>query len=98
MNQTIGEKLFFKNAEKNKYFHFTNETIFEMQLLKHLMADIMFKHTSFRAFCDSYIFLHANKLEKRCAFNRKRITDAFYCLELVKYYSENDLKEELKSI
>ena len=60
------------------------------------MADIMFKHASFRAFTDAYNYLHANDLAERFLLNAKRLADAFYCFELVKFYSQNNLNDKLR--
>ena len=80
-----------------KYFHYSNETIFEIKLLKSLMADIMFKQTSIRGFTDANNYLNSNSNEdRRCRLTTQRLTDIFHCYELVKYHCENKLSEPLK--
>jgi hypothetical protein len=94
---TSALKYFLPKAHIGKYFHVTNETIFETDLLKSLMADLLFKHTSFRGFADAYNFLYANDYNKRQLLNRIRLTDAFYASEIVKFYHEHHMDKVLIS-
>lgn len=79
-------KKFYKDAHLLKYFQYTTETIFEEKLMKALLADIIFKHTSFRAFTDTYNYLNASKLPFRFLLNAKRLTDSFFCYELCRFH------------
>jgi hypothetical protein len=89
-------KKFFVNAHEYQYFQYTTETIFERNLMTSLLADIVFKHCSFRAFSDTYNFMNTSLLPFRYLLNAKRLADAFFCFELCKFYSEN-MPYQLKS-
>ena len=79
-------KRFYVDAHTYDYFHFTNETIFETKLLNNLMADTLFKQSSFRSFAETYNFLYSIKVTDRFRLNAKRLADAFYCYHISKYY------------
>lgn len=82
-------KKFFNDAHLSDYFQYTTETIFDRSIMRHLLSDIIFKHSSFRAFTDSYNYLHCSSLQFRFLLNSKRLADAFYCFELVRFFYEN---------
>jgi hypothetical protein len=90
-------RTFFKNADNYKYFHISNETIFEQRLLNSLLSDILFKHSSFRSFSDSYNYQHSLAVKERFLMSPIRLADIFYSYELNKFWSENDIKEPLES-
>jgi hypothetical protein len=91
-------KRFFSDFLTAKYFHYSNETIFETKLIKQYLADLLFKHCSFKAFSESYNFLHANIEQNRFSLDPKRLADVFYAYELCKFYHENNLNEFCQSI
>lgn len=96
INHLTKEKTFYKNSLDHQYFHFTNETIFEINFLNILMADILFKQTSFMSFCNAYNFLYAPKSTTRYFLNSKRLADVFFCYN-IRYYSEFKKNDTLKS-
>ncbi len=81
-------KVFYGLKQTNKYFHCSNESIFEINLLKLLMTDIIFKHSSIKAFTSAYNHLYAPKRQERYFLYSKRITEAFYAYNLTKYYQD----------
>jgi hypothetical protein len=97
INHLTKEKTFYKNSLDHQYFHFTNETIFEINFLNILMADILFKQTSFMSFCNAYNFLYAPKSTTRYFLNSKRLADVFFCYNIQRYYSEFKKNDTLKS-
>jgi len=82
-------KKYFHNAHTHQYFQYTTETIFENKLMISLLADIIFKHTSFRAFADTYNYLNISQLPFRFLLNAKRLADAFFCYELCRFYNNH---------
>jgi len=81
-------KTFYK-ITKPKYFHYTNESIFETKLLDNLLADIMFKHTSFKGFTAAYNFINAPKIRDRFYLIPSRLTENFYVFHINKYFNEH---------
>ncbi len=77
-----------------------NETIFETKLINTFLADLIFKQCSFKAFSEAYNFHHSSVLFERALMNAKRLSEAFFAFEIVKYYNEHQLDEhiECKSI
>ncbi len=84
-------KVFYEDCINQKYFHATSETIIETKLMHQFIADLLFKHCSFKSFTESYNFLHAIGTNYRYNLVDKRFTDLFYTYELVKFYSEHSL-------
>ena len=86
-------KHFYPSADIQEYFHFSNETFFESALMASLMADIFFKHSSFKAYANSYNFQFIDLAFERFKMDYRRLIDFFYAYQLVKYlrefYSEN---------
>jgi hypothetical protein len=87
-NDKNKKKHFYRDAHKSKYFQYTNETIFETDVFKNLIAAILFNHASFRGFTQAYNYRYANTDFSRVKLNAKRLTDVFYAYELNRYYSE----------
>jgi len=82
-------KKFYRKSHQEQYFQYTTESVFENKLMVGLLADIIFKHSSFRAFADAYNYLNMSSLAYRFLLNPKRLADAFFCLELCKFYNDN---------
>jgi hypothetical protein len=86
-------KHFYPGADTQDYFHFSNETFFESSLMSSMMADIFFKHSSFKAYANSYNFQFIDLNFARFKMDHRRLIDFFYTFQLVKYlrefYSEN---------
>jgi len=96
LNSSTKLRKFYDHCLSSKYFQFTTETLVETRLLDSLLADIMFKQSSFRAFCDSYNFMHANPSQKRYYLNGKRIADIFYAYEILKFFNEHKFTQPLE--
>jgi hypothetical protein len=79
------------------YFQITNETVFSKQLIEMLLADIIFKISSFRAFADAYNFLNASNFKNRNIMEERRLSEVFYIYEFLKYKSEFNLPEAIES-
>jgi hypothetical protein len=62
-----------------------------------LLADIMFKHTSFKAFADAYNFLYAGKMKIRYLMSPKNLSDVFYAFEILKFNKEHNIDGQIKS-
>jgi hypothetical protein len=92
------EKIFYPYDYNKKFFQFTKETVIELVLMEQLMADIMFKQSSFRNFAAAYTFRRRKDFPERQTLNAKRLADIFYCYEILKFYYENNLKDRIKSI
>ena len=90
-------KQFYKHdTDKSpKFFQFTREIIFSIDLLKCLMADIMFKQTSFRSFALAYNYLYnaASSNYERIQLQPKRLADVFFTYQAHKYSCEFLAKE-----
>ncbi len=91
-------KKFYKNCIDKKYFQYTAETIIERKLIDQLIADLVFKHSSFRAFADAYNYQFATDQNSRFMLERRNITSIFYCFELIKFYSEHKIDQHFESI
>jgi hypothetical protein len=80
-------KTFYKISHQ-EYFHFTTESIFEVRLLDNLLADLMFKHASFKSFTAAYNYTTALKSSNRYYLISARLTENFYCYHIQKYFLE----------
>ena len=81
-------KYFYINAHNSNYFQSTSESIYEVDLIKDLVADILFHHASFHGFCQSYNYRHGIKFLSRDRLNVIRLADIFYTFHLVQYHCE----------
>jgi hypothetical protein len=88
VNNITKKKIFYNYSFSNKYFHYTNETIFEVTLLTNLMSDIMFKQSSFRGFASAYNYVHAKSNFERAKLDYRRLVEVFFCFHLTKYFDE----------
>jgi hypothetical protein len=91
------KRTFFREAIKQPYFQFTNETVYSEKIIKSLLADIMFKHSSFRAYSDAYNFYHAKYTKNRYFMNPKQLSDVFYSYEILKFNHEHNITNLLTS-
>lgn len=75
-----GDRNFYDDALVHKYVTFSNETVFEVILLKCLTLDIMYKHSSFKNFCAAYNALleHDLKDESRFCLIDKRLCEGWF--------------------
>ena len=80
-------KHFYMPTEES-YFHTTDESYFEIALLERLLADIIFKHSSFKGYTKAYNFIAAYNLQKRSNLQYQRLVEVFYAFHLTKYYKE----------
>ena len=60
----------------------------EVALLRALMADIYFKHSSFSAFSNSYNYQYQTKEFERDKLDYRRLIDIWFCFKLVEYFKE----------
>ena len=90
-------KRFYNDATTHKYFHLTSDTIFELKLIEQILADLLFKQSSFKAFCDAYNFQFATSLNDRQLLKSQRLTELFYAFELIKFHQENRLPNHVDS-
>ena len=81
-------KYFYPDSLENEYFHFSSETYFETKLIHSLMADIFFKHCSFKAYANACNYQFMAKEFERIKLDHRRLIDFFYCYHLVKYFKE----------
>ncbi len=70
------------------YFHTTNESYFEIALLERLLANMLFKQSSFKGNAKAYNFIAACNLPKRSNLQYQRLIEAFYAYHLIKYFKE----------
>ncbi len=98
VNTIDRKRTFFVKATQHKYFHISNETIIEQKLLNSLLSDIIFKHSSFRAFADSYNFQCALDISERFHMSPIRLADIFYAYEINKFWNEHAISNPLESI
>jgi hypothetical protein len=89
---------YFVTKEKKKYFlddffekdfvSFTNRTFYEKNMFEVLSADIVFKHASFKSFCDSINSIFSNKFNKRGNLIEVRIVESWHYYNFLKYKVE----------
>ena len=60
-----GNRTFYDDTLLNRYFAITQETVYEILLLRSLPKDILFKHNSFTAFTNSYNSLFDNTKQNK---------------------------------
>lgn len=84
-------KHFYPQATQLPYFHATNETLVERQLIQQFLADLLFKQSSFNAFCDGYNYLNSSSINERFKLNTKRFISIFFTYELNKFHFEHNL-------
>jgi hypothetical protein len=66
--------------------------------MNNLIADLIFKCTSFKAFADSYNYQNATDQNSRFLLERRNLTSIFFCYELNKFFSEHNIDQNLESI
>ena len=81
-------KTFFKNSTHEKFYQYTTETIFSKTFMDLLLADIMFKQSSFTAFSNAYNYLYSPSENERYHLNNKRLADGFFCFHLNSFFAE----------
>ena len=83
-----GIRKFYENVIEQKFIAFTQESVFEVLLLKSLTSDIVFKHASFSGFTNSYnaLFEH-DKLsdDDRSKLIDKRLCESWFYYNLLKF-------------
>jgi len=77
------------------FFQLTSESIFEKKLIENLMADILFKQSSFRAYTDTYNHLYVTSRFKRSLLDRRRLAEVFYTYHISKFFDEHQLPDKL---
>jgi hypothetical protein len=83
------QKIFYPGAHKFAFFHVSNESIFSKELMECLLSDIIFNHTTFRGFTNSYNRRHHNFGFDRFKLCQARLADAFFALHLCKFLQIN---------
>lgn len=91
------ERRFYEQSLSSKYISFTRETIFERLLLDSITCDIIFKQASFISIQNAYnyLFLRYNNFIERYNICRKRISDAWFYYQYLKYCNEFIIKNAL---
>lgn len=82
----------FNNILEFKFVSFTNETIFDVQILNSFTSDLIYKHSSYEAYSNSYNNLfkckqdYCNGIQRAC-LNEKRLTESwlYYNYILIHY-------------
>jgi hypothetical protein len=82
------QKFFYKDCLKKEFVSFSSRTIFEVKLLNTLTSDLMYKHTSFSAFCDSHNCNFKNKNLERSELNPQLLRDSWFYFQFFKYRNE----------
>ena len=90
-------KVFFTYDSEVEYFHSSSESIFETKLLFNLLSDIVFCHTSFKGFASSYNYRYAIQTFKRNTLDYRRLIEAFFALQLNRYYGRYKPNEKITS-
>ena len=87
-NESI--KRFYNDCLNETFIHFTRETLFETKLFYHLTCDIIFKHSSFKAYCESYnCFNKSNDFSnERSILVEQRLIDGFFYYNILIYLIE----------
>ncbi|CAF1017018.1 unnamed protein product [Brachionus calyciflorus] len=75
------KRFFYPNVLKEKFISFSNETIVEIKLLFKLTCDIIFNHSSFKSFTNSFNYFHNYDralINKRQNLEEKRLTETWF--------------------
>ncbi len=88
LNGRTHKKHFYHSASQLKYFQVTSESIFKIDFIKDLCSAILFQHSSFHAFTQSYNYRYCLNQAKRDRLNAKRVADIFFIFHIAKYYLE----------
>ena len=83
INSATNVKRYYENSMVFEYFQSTNETLIHKSVLEILLADIIFKHSSFSAFSDAYNYIYHSRLSSRYLMNPKILANLFYTYELI---------------
>ena len=104
--QTFHYPSYYEDRQNNKCFydeilngrtvHFTNETIFDIKLLKSVTYDLLFKHASFSSFADSYNALLDKNSENRFKLIDKRLSEAWFSFNVL--ILSNEINLDFKSL
>ena len=79
------QKFFYDDCLPKEFISFLKRTIVDVRLLTTLTSDLMYKHTSFDAFCKSHNFNFKNQnLFERGKLNVQRITSSWFYFNLLK--------------
>ncbi|CAF1047938.1 unnamed protein product [Brachionus calyciflorus] len=84
------ERKFYFDSVNKSYFSFSNRIIFDSKILDSLTVDIMFKHSSFKAFTNSYNYFHSfyNKSVFPKLLEEKRISECWFYYKYLKTSKE----------
>ena len=80
-------KEFYPITDKTELFQMTSDSVFEIKLFNSVLADILFKISSFDAACQSYNDQFDWNTNMR-PLNQKRLEEAFFLFQCVKYFQE----------
>ncbi len=81
-------KRFYLDSLKKKVLSFTNRSFFDRKLFDMVIADIHYKHSSFKGFCGAYNAIFSNKLLKRGQLIPHRLRESWFFYHLVKFNLE----------
>jgi hypothetical protein len=83
------QKMFYDDCFIKEFISFSKRTIFDVKLINSLTSDIMYKHTSLYAFCNSHNCNFRNQnLFERGELNVQRTTSSWFYFHLLKYMNE----------
>ena len=83
----LNQRYFYNNVFDNEFISFTNQTIYEKKIFTMFLSDLHFKHSSFKAFCNSYNSMFTNHNINR-NMSRQRLTECFFYFHLLLFKKE----------
>ena len=86
---TRKKKYFYKDAIEQQYFQITNESVIEITLLVDVVSAMLFQHSSFHAFCQSYNYRYGLINSVRDRLNAKRVAELYYAYHLIKFHGQH---------
>jgi hypothetical protein len=86
------EKKIKSEFYKSDYICFTRETVIEKKILDSVTADLLFKHGSFKGYCDSYNYLNdnSNADQPRDELTEERITENWLYYKMIQFQLEKN--------
>jgi hypothetical protein len=91
-----GVKKFQENSLNEVFIHFTDESVYEILLLRSVTTELVHKHASFTSICSNYnSLMNNNANETRGLLVDKRLSESWFYFNLCCFYNEyyGDLKK-----
>ena len=85
-----GESFLYPPNIKLSFLATSNETCFELKLLRYFDEQIIRNGVSFEGFCDSYNLLYADQLNVMRPLNRIRLSEAWYSFKIKQLIFSNE--------